>query len=141
MSSNDRSGSSRRDDHEWMDGWMGRLYHTARTVYDVSPLRLVGVRVQEVELVFRIYDSTADGADDDDDSDHDAGDDCDYDAADGIDYDDAGVDKDDAAGGDDDVDADSGGDDDDAGDDDDNTSSGVDDVASGEGNDAAGVVG
>jgi hypothetical protein len=86
-----------------MDGWMGHLYHTARNVYDVSPLRLVCVRVQKVELVFRIYDSTADGADDDDDSDHEAGDDCDYDAADGIDYD--------AAVGDDDVDADSGGDD------------------------------
>ena len=109
-----------------MDGWMGRLYHTARTVYDVSPLRLVGVRVQEVEFVIRVHDivphSTADGADDDAGvaSDHDAGDDCDYDAADGVDYDDAadgvdyddaGVDKDDAAGGDDDVDADSGGDD------------------------------
>jgi hypothetical protein len=77
-----------------MDGWMGRLYHTARNVYDVSPLRLVGVRVQEVELVLRVHDivphPTADGADDDgDDGDHDAGDDCDYDAADGVDYDDA----------------------------------------------------
>ena len=39
-----------------MDGWMGRLYHTARTVYDVSPLRLVGVRVQEVKLVLRVHD-------------------------------------------------------------------------------------
>jgi len=93
-----------------MDGWMGRLYNTVRTVYDVSPLRLVGVRVQEVELVLRVHDivphPTADGADDDAGvaSDHDAGDDCDYDAADGVDYDDAACD-------DDDIDADSGGDD------------------------------
>ena len=90
-----------------MDGWIGLSFLTARTVYDVSPLRLVGVRVQ---FVFRVHDivphSTADGADDDAGvaSDHDAGDDCDYDAADGVDYDDAACD-------DDDIDADSGGDD------------------------------
>ena len=64
----------------WMDGWMGHLYHTARTVYDVSPLRLVGVRVQEVEFVLRVHDivphAAADGDDDDEgvDGDHDAAD-------------------------------------------------------------------
>jgi hypothetical protein len=74
-----------------MDGWMGRLYHTARTVYDVSPLRLVGVRVQEVEFVLRVNDivphASADGDDDDEgvDGDHDEGVDGDHDAADGDD--------------------------------------------------------
>ena len=70
-----------------MDGWMGHLYHTARTVYDVSPLRLVGVRVQEVEFVLRVHDivphAAADGDDDDDNSD--TGDDDDHDVAGGVD--------------------------------------------------------
>ena len=88
MSSNDRSGSSGRDDHGWMDGWIGLSFLSVRTVYDVSPLRLVGVRVQEVEFVLRVNDivphATADG-DDDDDSDDDAGDNGDHDVAGGVD--------------------------------------------------------
>jgi hypothetical protein len=60
-----------------MDGWMGRLYNTVPTVYDVSPLRLVGVRVQEVEFV----DNDDEGVD----GDHDEGVDGDHDAADGDD--------------------------------------------------------
>ena len=86
-----------------MDGWIGLLFLSVRTVYDVSPLRLVGVRVQEVEFVFRIYDivpyATADGDDDDEgvDGDHDEGVDGDHDAADGDDT--TRSNGDDAAGG------------------------------------------
>ncbi len=82
-----------------MDGWISLLFLSVRTVYDVSPLRLVGVRVQEVEFVLRVNDivphATADGDDDDDDSDHDAGDNGDHDVAGGVDdVDAAGVDDD-----------------------------------------------
>jgi hypothetical protein len=82
-----------------MDGWISLLFLSVRTVYDVSPLRLVGVRVQEVEFVLRVNDivphATADGDDDDDDSDHDAAGGGDHDAADGVDdVDAAGVDDD-----------------------------------------------
>ena len=82
---------------------MGRLYHSARTVYDVSLLCHVGVRVQEIELVLRVHDivphATADGDDDDAvvDGDHDAGCNDDHDAAGA---DDDGDDDHDTAGGD-----------------------------------------
>ena len=90
---------------------MGRLYHSARTVYDVSLLCHVGVRVQEIELVLRVHDivphATADGDDDDAvvDGDHDAGCNDDHDAA-GVDAagaDDDGDDDDIASGVDDDT--------------------------------------
>ena len=92
---------------------MGRLYHSARTVYDVSLLCHVGVRVQEIELVLRVHDivphATADGDDDDAvvDGDHDAGCNDDHDAAgaddDGDDDDIASGVDDDTASGDHDV--------------------------------------
>lgn len=60
-----------------MDGWMNhriyRINRAACTVDDVSALRLVGVGVQEVELVLRVHDivphaATGDGDGDDDDA-------------------------------------------------------------------------
>jgi len=111
----------------WMDGWIG-----VRTVYDVSPLRLVGVRVQEIELVLRVHDivphAAADGDDDDAvvDGDHDAA---------GADDD---GDADDIASGEGDV---ASGDDDDSADGDDTATGSVDDAAGGDGDYAGGVVG
>ena len=120
---------------------MGHLYHTARTVYEVSPLCLVGVRVQEVEFVLRIYDivphAAADGDDDDEgvDNDHDAGGNNNDDTAGGNDDHDTAGGNDDHAGGvddDDDNDDDAGGNDDD-----DDTAGGNDDhdTAGGDGYD------
>ena len=134
MSSNDRSGSSGRDDHGWMDGWIGLSFLSVRTVYDVSPLRLVGVRVQEIELVLRVHDivphAAADGDDDDAvvDGDHDAAG-----ADDDGDADDIASGEGDVASGDDDDSAD--GDDDG----DDTATGSVDDAAGGDGDDAGGV--
>jgi len=137
-----------------MDGWIGLSFLSVRTVYDVSPLRLVGVRVQEIELVLRVHDivphAAADGDDDDAvvDGDHDAAgadDDGDADDIASGEGDVASGDDDDSADGDDDgddtatgsVDDAAGGDGDDAGDvDDDDTSS--DDAGSNDDHDTAG---
>ena len=137
VSSNDRSGSSGRDDHGWMDGWIGLSFLSVRTVYDVSPLRLVGVGVQEIELVLRVHDivphAAADGDDDDAvvDGDHDAAG-----ADDDGDADDIASGEGDVASGDDDAAGD--GDDDTAdGDGDDTATGSVDDAAGGDGDDDA----
>jgi len=62
-----------------------RIYSTARTVDDVSALRLVGVGVQEVELVLRVHDIVPHATAGDGDGDDDDGDDDDAVSGDGVD--------------------------------------------------------